>query len=207
MVTLERAPLYPLPQPNPSRCLSETIFFYSRFCALSIVPPSCLPRAQAGWSANPNKAEARLMRTSAAKAVAKEIEEWLRLFAKAYSRKDLDAVMDMMDSGKPLLVLGSGPDEKRFTASQLKKGFQRDFSQAGEITMSFEWIKTDTQGDVAWFASELNVAVAACKRKAVYPYRFTGVLVKGNGAWRLRMGQMGLIAADQSVGDSWPSTK
>jgi ketosteroid isomerase-like protein len=207
MVTLERGPLRPFCQPKPIRSLSETIFFYSRFCALSIVPPSCLPRAQAGWSANPNKAEARLMRTSTAKAVAKQIEEWLRQFAKAYSRKDLDAVMEMMDSDRPLLVLGSGPDEKRFSPRQLKKGFQRDFSQADDITMGFKWIKIDTQGDVAWFASELKVAVTACKRKAVYPYRFTGVLVKGKRSWRLCMGQMGLIAADQSSGDSWPSTK
>ncbi|MBI5820598.1 MAG: nuclear transport factor 2 family protein [Verrucomicrobia bacterium] len=147
------------------------------------------------------------MRTGTAKAVAKEIEEWLRQFAKAYSRKDLDAVMDMMDSGRPLLVLGSGPDEKQFTASQLKKGFQRDFSQADEIAMGFKWIKMDAQGDVAWFASELKVAVTVCKQKTVYPYRFTGVLVKGKRAWRLCMGQMGLVAVDQTAGKSWPSTK
>ncbi len=147
------------------------------------------------------------MRKRAANKVAQEIEKWLRQFAEAYSRKDLDAVMDMVDSDRPLFVLGSGPDEKRFTASQLKKGVLRDFSQVDKLSMTYKWIKTDTQGDVAWFASELKLAVTACNRKTAYPYRFMGVLVKGNRSWRLCMGQMGLVAVDQSAGKSWPSTK
>lgn len=147
------------------------------------------------------------MRPRVARAIAKDIEKWLQRFAKAYSRKDLDAVMGMMDSGKPLLVMGSGPDEIRFTASQLKKGIQRDFSQVDKLSMRFDWIKTDAQGDVAWFASELKFAVTIHKRKTVYPYRFTGVLVKEGLQWRLRMGHMGLADASQCAGESWPSAQ
>ncbi|MFA6561420.1 MAG: nuclear transport factor 2 family protein [Verrucomicrobiia bacterium] len=145
------------------------------------------------------------MTTRAAGTVANEIENWLQRFAKAYSCKDLDAVMAMMDSGKPLLILGSGPDEKRFNASQLRKGICRDFSQVDKLSMSFDWIKTDAQGDVAWFASEASLAVTVCKQKVVHLFRFTGVLVKSNEQWLLRMGQMGLVAANQHAGESWPS--
>lgn len=145
------------------------------------------------------------MKTRAKKTAASEIKNWLQRFAKAYSRKDLDAVMALMDSGKPLLVLGSGPDEKRFTASQFKKGVSRDFSQVDKISMTFDWIKTDAQGDVAWFASEASLAVTMCKQKVVHLFRFTGVLVKRDSRWLLRMGQMGLVAANQQAGESWPS--
>lgn len=146
-----------------------------------------------------------MMRACATKSVAREIEKWLQQFAKAYSRKNPDAIMALMYSAKPLLVLGSGPDEKRFTASQFRKGIRRDFSQVDKLSMSFDWIKTDAQGDVAWFASEVTLAVTVGKQRSVFPYRFTGVLVKKQSQWRLRMGQMGLVAACQNAGESWPS--
>jgi len=113
--------------------------------------------------------------------------------------------MALTSSGKPLLMLGSGPDEKRFTASQLRKGICRDFSQVDKLSMSLGWIKADALGDVAWFASEVTLAVTVGKQRSVFPYRFTGVLVKEQSQWRLRMGQMGLVAAGQHAGESWPS--
>ena len=135
------------------------------------------------------------------------VATWLRRFARAYTRKDLDALLALIDLEGPILILGSGPDERCFSGEQLRKHVARDFAQVDNISMKYDWIKTDAQGGVAWFACEATLTVTVGRQKTAYPYRFTGVLVKRDKHWRLRMSQMGLLSASQEAGQSWPCSQ
>ena len=135
----------------------------------------------------------------------KTVLAWLRKFAKAYSCKDIAGAMALIETDRPVMVVGSGPDEKCFNVRQFKKQIQRDFAQADKIAMKFDWIKAAADENVAWFACELRLAVTLKRKKTMFPYRFTGVLARRGNELRLRMAQMGLIASSQETGESWPS--
>lgn len=137
----------------------------------------------------------------------KEIVRWVRAFARAYSAKDLVKTLAMVEPEEPIAVMGSGPDEKNLSFSQLKRQIQRDFKQVEKVSMRLGWICADALGDTGWFASEVKLAVIAEGRKTVYPYRFSGVLVRHGGDWLLRMSHLGLVVSSQAPGQSWPTSE
>ncbi len=137
----------------------------------------------------------------------KEIVRWVRAFARAYSSKDLEKTLAMVEPQQPIAVMGSGPDERNLSFAELKHQIQRDFKQVEKVSMRLGWICADALGDTGWFAAEVKLAVKVEEKKTVYPYRFSGVLVRHGGDWLLRMSHLGLIVSSQAPGQSWPTSE
>jgi ketosteroid isomerase-like protein len=113
----------------------------------------------------------------------KEVKDWLTAYAKAYEKKDLNAVMSMIAPEATTVFVDSGPEGRHVGADAIKNAYQAEFAQIQSVVMEYGWLSANAKGDITWFATELNAKVDTGKEKFNVPGRWTGVLEKRGGKW------------------------
>jgi uncharacterized protein (TIGR02246 family) len=142
----------------------------------------------------------------AGKKTGSEIKKLTKDMLTAYGNKDLEGYLKFYAKDPSLVILGSGPDEKRLGYAALKKQIMRDFSQAGKIASSVKWINISSLGDAAWSVWELTLKVSLPKEKkpVTLAGRMTTVYVKQKGGWKIIQGHFSLPDKAQKEGKSYP---
>jgi uncharacterized protein (TIGR02246 family) len=119
----------------------------------------------------------------------KEIRDVLSRYARAYERKDLEAIVGMLAPGPDTTFVYPGPGGLHVGRSQIKAGFERDFEKFVSATIDYTSISTGSRGSVAWFVSEWVSTVDTGDGEFTIPARWTGVLEKRNGKWLFVLSQ------------------
>ncbi len=125
-------------------------------------------------------------------------EMWTR-----YAQKDLEGCLEFWANDPDVTVIGTGVDEVRLGAEELRNAMKRDFEQAGSITQSIEWLRISAVRDAAWSAGTITLTTTVNGNEVVLPARQTNVCVKQSGAWRIVQLHLSLPAMDQGAGRSW----
>lgn len=133
-----------------------------------------------------------------------EIKVFLEKMFEVYEIKDLDKVMDMYTPDPDLIVYGTGKDEKCIGLDEIKDQLKRDFAQSESLRFSSKWVKVSSEGNIAWFASDVMIKAKVGGQKFTLPARITGVLKKHKGNWRIVQEHYSLPAAGQTEGNSFP---
>ncbi|MGO9120737.1 MAG: YybH family protein [Desulfomonilaceae bacterium] len=134
------------------------------------------------WAAEPTQIE-------------KEVKDWLNVYAKAYEKKDINALMSMIAA--EAVFIDSSPQGRYIGADPIKKAYQAEFTQMQSVVMEPTWLTASTKGDLAWFAAELTAKVDLGKEKFVVPGRWTGVLEKREGKWVIILSHFSYTAMDE----------
>ena len=115
--------------------------------------------------------------------IEKEVKDWLNAYAKAYEKKDLNALMSMISPDPKTIFLDTGPEGHHVGPDAIKNAYQAEFGQIQSVIMDYKWLSAGSKGDVAWFATGLIAKVDLGKEKLQVPGRWSGVLEKHGGKW------------------------
>ncbi len=132
--------------------------------------------------------------------IEKEVKDWLDAYAKAYEKKDLNALMSMIAPDASTVSVDSGPEGRHVGADAIKKAYQAEFGQIQSVVLKYTWLSASAKGDLAWFATELTAKVDLGKEKFAVPGRWTGVLEKRGGKWLLVLSHFSYTDQDEKEG-------
>jgi len=133
-----------------------------------------------------------------------DVMDMLKKYAKAYADKDIDAMMNLFLDDPDIVAIGTGTDEWVHGPDELKKGFERDFSQADNIQVKFENVTVQSAGNVAWLSAVMNMYAVISGKEAVLSGRLSMVLENKKNKWLFRHLHFSLPADGQEGGSSFP---
>jgi len=119
--------------------------------------------------------------------IKKEITASLETWNNAAKSRNLKQFMDLYDASPDIMIVGSDSGEIYKGREQIEKWAAKLLSFA-----SFSWdmkrIDIDANGNTAWvFIDGFMVVTNDKGHTRKFPYRFTGILVKVNDAWKWRL--------------------
>jgi len=129
--------------------------------------------------------------------IEKEVKDWLNAYAKAYEKKDINALMSMIAPDNSAIFIDSSPEGRYVGADAIKKAYQAEFPQIKSVVMEPTWVTANTKGDLAWFAAEMTAKVDLGKEKFTVPGRWTGILEKRGGKWVMILSHFSYTAPDE----------
>ncbi len=126
-------------------------------------------------------------------------------YARGYSKKDVDALMAMMD--RDFFGFGSGPDEVVTSLSELRSQLQRDFAQCGDLSIEFGPVKMAREGNVAWSAGDCTISAEVGDEMLRLKGRMSAVLRKSGDQWLFAHIHFSVPDRGQEVGESFPEMR
>ena len=126
-------------------------------------------------------------------------------YARGYSKKDVDDLMDMMDSD--FFGFGSGPDEVVTSLSELRSQLRRDFAQCGDLSIDFGPMKMAREGNAAWCAGDCTISAEVGDEMLRLDGRMSAVLRKADDQWLFAHVHFSVPDRGQEVGRSFPERK
>lgn len=133
------------------------------------------------------------------------VKDALKHFAKAYSAKDVTAVLDLYDGDAGTVVIGSGFDEWNVGIRQIRRQFERDASQAETLKLRVGSPKVQATKDVAWLAVRLVAEVGAGGQTITMAGRFTATLRRRGKTWKFVQTHFSVPLPQQGEGESFPA--
>ena len=131
----------------------------------------------------------------ASKKTEAEVIAVLETFGQAYTKSDRGMLLSLFAPDADLVFIGSGWDERRVGAAEVNVQFHRDRSQARFIGWDWTWRSVSARGPVAWAAAEASLLVSVQRQRLTLPrVRFTAVLEKRDGGWRIVQGHTSVPA-------------
>lgn len=129
----------------------------------------------------------------------------LNTFSDAYVRRDLDELLSLYAPEADVVLIGTGPDERRVGRSEIKAQAERDWAQSDGSSFQWEWHSVSAAGSVAWLAAEGLVQVKVGGQNISLPIRLTSVLEKRGNKWLFVQSHASVPAAGQQQGESFPT--
>lgn len=133
-----------------------------------------------------------------------EIKAAITSFADRYEKRDMDGLMACLAPDADVVMYGTGADEKRIGAAEIRFQAQRDWDQSDALSMAFDWMSISAAGPVAWVACDGAFKIRAGDQAFTVPARGTFVLEKREGKWLVVQSHFSVPAA-QEEGDSIPA--
>jgi len=136
---------------------------------------------------------------------ATEVRAALDRFAGAYERRELTAVMAALAPDPDVVVLGSGPDERRVGPAQIREQVERDWQQSDAASLEFGWMQISARGPIAWVACDVTFYATIEGETDQFPGRLTAVLENRDGVWIIVLWHFAIPPAEQTAGNSFPA--
>jgi len=124
-------------------------------------------------------------------------------YAAAYSRKDADAVMELM--APEIVAIGTGQDEWAEGPEQVRAGMERDFAQCDTVSVEYGDLRIAADGIIAWVAAPFEITAIAGGKMQALRGRLTAVLMNTWDGWRFVQMHVSLPAAEGEEGRSSPA--
>jgi len=131
-----------------------------------------------------------------------QVQATLRKFSEAYAGRDLKAVMACFAPDHDVVLYGTGADEKRVGAAEIRAQVERDWAQTERIAISYAWISISSADRVAWAAADASFSFTAGGESGSLPARLTIVLEEREGTWFIVQSHFSVPAAGQEEGHS-----
>lgn len=133
-----------------------------------------------------------------------EIEDVLKRYAQGYAKKDVGTLMEIMAPDEDLIFIGTGKDEWVQGSTELKKGFERDLSQAESIKVDFGDLPISAAGNVAWTSTMMTMHAEINGEILVLEGRLSVVFEKRENKWLIVQLHFSIPATEQEEGQSFP---
>jgi ketosteroid isomerase-like protein len=133
-----------------------------------------------------------------------EIMDVLEKYMEAYAEKNLDSLMDIVSQDENTIFVGTGHDEWANGPKEIKKGFQRDLSQADSIKIEFHKLPISAEGKVAWTTTKMTMKVLTDGEELILDGRLSAVFEKRNDKWVIVQLHYSLPVKEQEKGQSYP---
>ncbi len=117
-----------------------------------------------------------------------EIRSFFDDFVEAYPKEDLDRYLNLFLQDENLVMFGTG--EKWLGWEEYKNAPAEDKERHGDISITFDWLKINSHGPLAWIAAEVAVKVKVEDEERSIPARLTGVLKKIEDKWKIVQGHI-----------------
>ncbi|MBY9000854.1 MAG: nuclear transport factor 2 family protein [Candidatus Heimdallarchaeota archaeon] len=117
-----------------------------------------------------------------------EVRAFFDEFVDAYPLEDLDKYLNLFSQDENLVMFGTG--EKWLGWEEYKGAPAEDKERHGEISITYDWLKINSHGSVAWIAAEVKVNVKTESEWRSIPARLTGVIKKIEGKWKIVQGHI-----------------
>lgn len=119
----------------------------------------------------------------------------LENYVLASERQDLELVKDIWAGEPDIVVFGTGSNEKLVGWDAIRDAFKRQFNASQEtyIAVSDQKININDTGNTAWFSEIINYNYVYHGEARKYEgLRFTGVLEKRDGDWKIVQSHMSI---------------
>ncbi len=134
--------------------------------------------------------------------IAGDVDSLIRKFADAYKARNLKGVMECFVPDPDLVLYGTGADEKRVGAEQVRAQVERDWAQTEGIELSITWKSISAAGSVAWAALDGAFKIRAGGQDMALPMRVSVVVENRGGKWLIVHAHFSTPAAGQEEGKS-----
>lgn len=114
-----------------------------------------------------------------------EVKQFLENYNSAYEKKDVNALMAMIDPDPGVVFVDSSARGRRVGPDQIKKTLEGEFAEVKSVATKITWVSIRVKGEVAWFVAEEQSVVDAGEDKFPVQSRWSGVLEKRAGKWLL----------------------
>ncbi len=131
------------------------------------------------------------------------VRRMLDRFVAAYTAKDLQGVLDCFDGGPDGVLVGTGADEWRVGASEVRAQTERDFGQADDLSLEYHDLHVGGGQGVVWFAAKGTVRARVANDAFESAIRLTGVATLQGQAWKIVQSHLSFPAAAQEPGRSF----
>jgi uncharacterized protein (TIGR02246 family) len=131
------------------------------------------------------------------------VRSTLQTFSDAYQKRNLQDLIDCFSPDGDVVVYGTGADEKRVGAAQIKSQAERDWSQTESASIAFDWMSISAAGDVAWAAVDGAFNLRADGQDSALPARATFILERRDGKWLIVHAHFSIPSASQQEGQSF----
>ena len=85
-----------------------------------------------------------------------EVKEFFEEFVKAYTKEDLDRYLALFAKDSNLVMLGTGEKWVGYE-EEYKYAPAKEKEQFDDISITFDWMKINSHGLIAWVAAEVTV--------------------------------------------------
>ncbi len=126
------------------------------------------------------------------------IENVLDKYIVANETQNFELIQEIWAPNADIILYGTDSDERLMGWVNIKNAIKDQFSHITDtyISASDQFIKLNCTGNTAWFAETLNYNfVYNDKAKSYEGLRFTGVLEKMDGKWKLVQAHLSLPAS------------
>jgi ketosteroid isomerase-like protein len=134
-----------------------------------------------------------------------EVMAVINRFIETYTRRDVEGTLALLAPDPDILILGSGGDEKMVGINQARLQLNRDYEQAGDISLKLGPVAVSAAGPVAWVAADSTWKVKLSGHDMIYNFRWTMVLENRQGKWLIVQSHLSAPAFSQAEGQSFPS--
>jgi ketosteroid isomerase-like protein len=118
----------------------------------------------------------------------KEIRAFFDEFIQAYPKENIQRYLDLFQQDENLIMIGTA--QKWIGWENYKDALAKERNQFHNISLSYEWLKVNSYGDIGWLAAKVNVIMHYEVREIKIPARLTGVVKKINGKWKIVQGHI-----------------
>lgn len=133
-----------------------------------------------------------------------EVRAVLDRFLELYRAKDSGGLLGLVTDDT--MLVGTGADEVRFGRDGFRAQAERDFSQADEMSMTYDDLRVSVVGDVAFAYASVRVAGSAGGEDfEMSGLRATFALVRGADGWKLAQMHLSVSDSAQDEGSSFES--
>ena len=123
------------------------------------------------------------------------ITELIDALMRAYTAKDAKGAADLFTVDA--IAVGTGADEVRFGRDEILVQLERDTSQADELRLRYEGLRTGERGNAAWCFADLTADVTVGAETITMPMRFSAAAVRTDDGWRFVESHLSLPFAGQ----------
>ena len=102
----------------------------------------------------------------------------------SYGAKDVDGVLDTFVADAPMMV-GTGIDELRFNADEVRFQVDRDTSEPDALSISMANLRVTVFGDAAFAYADMVIHATFGEQHHRFPVRMTFGLVRTDEGWRV----------------------
>jgi ketosteroid isomerase-like protein len=126
------------------------------------------------------------------------IENVLDKYIVANETQNFELIQEIWAPNADIILYGTDSDERLMGWINIKNAIKEQFGHITDtyISASDQFIKLNCTGNTAWFAETLNYNfVYSDKAQSYEGLRFTGVLEKMDGEWKLVQAHLSLPAS------------
>ncbi len=118
----------------------------------------------------------------------KEIRAFFDEFIQAYPKDNIQRYLDLFQQDENLVMIGTAKKWKGW--EEYKDAPAEERKRFNNISLSYDWLKINSHGDIGWLAAKVMVIMHFETREIKTPARLTGVVKKINGKWKIVQGHI-----------------